>query len=72
MKKLLLIAITLSTLMAFQTNKNKEIFICKTVKSKRYHLDKNCKGLKKCKSKITKTTIKKAEKVGMILCKWED
>ena len=55
---------------AYQT-KEKEVFICTSKSSKKYHLKKDCSGIKKCKSKIKKITMKKAENVGRTLCKLE-
>lgn len=69
-KQLLLITIVLVSL-AFTKEKEKEVFICKTVTSKRYHFTKTCKGLKKCSGTIGKTTQKKAKKVGLTPCKLE-
>ncbi|KGL62932.1 hypothetical protein [Polaribacter sp. Hel1_85] len=69
-KKLLLTFSLFIFLTAFQTQE-KEVFICTTKSSKTYHLKKECKGLKRCKSKIKKITKKKAENVGRILCKLE-
>ena len=72
MKKILLITIATTFLTAFQSLQEKEVFICKSVASYRYHLTKNCKGLSQCDTIIKKTTKIKAEKLGRTLCKWED
>ena len=72
MKKLVLIAIVFLILTAFQKQQEEKVFICKSVASKRYHLKKTCKGLKACKTEIKLTTVEKAEKLGRILCKWEE
>ena len=56
----------------YKEKEKREVYICKSVKSKRYHYKKNCKGLFGCKSTIKKTTKKKAEKFGRILCKREN
>ncbi|WBX78031.1 thermonuclease family protein [Tenacibaculum ovolyticum] len=58
-------------LTAFQEKEVKKVFICKSVASKRYHLKKTCKGLKMCKTEVKMTTVKKAERLGRILCKFE-
>lgn len=68
MKNLALTILILFT--AYQT-KEKEVFICTSKSSKKYHLKKDCSGIKKCKSKIKKITKKKAENVGRTLCKLE-
>jgi hypothetical protein len=70
LKKLLLSAFIISLFTAFQT-KEKEVFICTSKSSKKYHLKKDCTGLQRCKSKIKKINKKKAEKVGRTICKLE-
>jgi len=72
MKKRLLITITLFVFISFQSVKDKDVFICTSVASKRYHLVKNCKGLSHCDTIIKITTKIKAERFGRTLCKWED
>ena len=67
MKKIIILISLLYFLTAFQT-KEKEVFICMTKSSKTYHLKKDCRGLKKCKSKIKKNTQYKAENVGRTKC----
>lgn len=69
MKKQLLLTTTVLVSLAFSSVKEKEVFICKTVSSKRYHFTKDCKGLKTCSGTIGKTTQKKAKKVGLTPCK---
>lgn len=71
MKKSLTILSLFFLLTAFKT-KEKEVFICTTKSSKKYHLKKDCRGLKKCSSKIKKITQKKAENVGRTICKLEN
>ncbi|MHB1106663.1 MAG: hypothetical protein ACYCZ2_09905 [Lutibacter sp.] len=71
MKKILLISsifILLTSFIFIDTY----VYICKGEGSKRYHLIKNCRGLKACTHKIDKITLKSAEKIGKTLCKWED
>lgn len=70
MKNQLIIFSLLFVFTAFQT-KEKEVFICTTKSSKKYHLKKGCSGLKKCKSTIKKITKKKAKNVGITLCELE-
>lgn len=53
------------------SNQRKRGFFCTSKSSKKYHLKKDCSGIKKCKSKIKKITKKKAENVGRTLCKLE-
>ena len=71
MKKFLLTTSIFIFLTAFQT-KEKEVFICKSKSSEKYHLKKDCSGIKRCKSKIKKITKKKAANVGRIFCKIEE
>lgn len=47
------------------------VWICKSAGAKRYHLNKGCGGLKKCRHTIKKTTRKEAEAIGLTLCKHE-
>ncbi|RKF03372.1 hypothetical protein C8N26_1757 [Tenacibaculum lutimaris] len=70
MKYILLIFATLM-LMAFQEKKDKNVFICKSVASERYHLKKTCRGLSTCKTEIKTIVRKKAESYGRTLCKIE-
>ena len=70
MKKILITLLIFTFLTAFQTKKEK-VFICTSNASKTYHLKKDCKGIKNCKSKIKKITKKKAENVGRLFCKIE-
>ncbi len=70
MKKLLLVFGILFILTSFTIQKT-EVYICMSKGSKAYHLKKDCSGLKKCKKKIKKITLKKAENVGRTFCKLE-
>lgn len=47
------------------------VWICKSAGAKRYHLNKGCGGLKKCRHTIKKKTRKEAEAIGLTLCKHE-
>lgn len=49
-----------------------EVFVCKSTGAKKYHIDKDCRGLNRCKHKIEKTTKKAAEAMGLGLCGYED
>lgn len=51
---------------------DKDVYICKGPKSKRYHLVKDCKGLKNCSTDIYKVTFSEAKKLDRTLCGWED
>jgi hypothetical protein len=48
------------------------VWICKSGGAKRYHINRNCPGLKRCSHTIEKMTVKEAEAVGLTLCKYED
>ena len=51
---------------------NRNVYICKGKKSERYHLDKNCRGLKNCSTNIYTVSHENARKIGRTLCGWED
>lgn len=48
------------------------VYICKGPMSKKYHFNSNCRGLKRCSTKISSIDIAKAKKMGRTLCGWED
>ncbi|MBF6608969.1 MAG: hypothetical protein ITG00_09560 [Flavobacterium sp.] len=50
----------------------KTVYVCVSKGATRYHLDRDCHGLKRCTHKIESTTIKKAQGNGLTLCKFED
>lgn len=49
-----------------------EVYICVSKGAKKYHLDKDCKGLSNCKHEIKKMTKNDAVNKGLTLCGWED
>ncbi len=61
----------LFVLSAFQQKEQEKVYICVSIKSERYHYNKECRGLSGCKSKVKMITKKKAERFGRILCKIE-
>ena len=73
-KTILLICLGIFSL-SFQEKKEKKkkqkVYICNSVRSTRYHYDKDCRGLSKCKSNIKITTRVKAKKYGRISCEIE-
>lgn len=71
MKKLIIWALVFFTVSSFNSNET-YVYICKSVNSKKYHYDKNCRGLKQCNHKIEQVTLKQAQKIGRTLCKRED
>lgn len=48
------------------------VWVCQSSGATRYHLDRNCHGLRRCGETIEKTTATAAEKIGLTLCKYED
>lgn len=47
------------------------VYICGSLKGKRYHFTEHCRGLSNCSKKAIKTTIKQAQREGKTLCGWE-
>jgi hypothetical protein len=47
------------------------VYVCRSVKGKRYHLQENCKGLRNCKHTVVKIKLADAKKQGLTLCGWE-
>ncbi len=45
-----------------------EVYICKSKGAKRYHYKESCHGLKRCKQKIEKVSVKEAEGFGLTPC----
>jgi len=70
--KILLFLIT-TVLFRPDTSKKVEtyVYICKGG-GKKFHLNKDCRGLKKCNRKIEKVTITRAKNIGRSLCKYEN
>ncbi|WP_299444083.1 thermonuclease family protein [uncultured Aquimarina sp.] len=55
-----------------KTKCKKEVFICNSTASKKYHYTKDCGGLKHCKDTIRSICKSKAEKkFGRVLCSFE-
>lgn len=71
MKKLFYISSFFFLLTSFTISET-YVYVCNSTGSTRYHLKKDCRGLKPCKATIKKVTKVSAEKVGRTLCKWED
>lgn len=61
-----------STLFLLSTTQQKDVYICKGKSSKRYHLDKYCRGLSNCSTDIYKVSLKEAKRIGRTLCGWGD
>jgi hypothetical protein len=47
------------------------VYICDSPHAKKYHLNKNCKGLSTCQHNVRKITLEQAQKKGKTLCGWE-
>ncbi|MDO6676471.1 hypothetical protein Q4517_13045 [Tenacibaculum sp. 1_MG-2023] len=71
MKKVIIMLLSVSVLVAFQKIEDKKVYICSSVASTKYHFKKNCRGLSQCKTTIKESTEKKVRKYGRLLCKWE-
>ncbi|WP_330442017.1 hypothetical protein [Flavobacterium sp. C4GT6] len=71
MKKLLLLLL-LVPLTAFNGSGESDVYICTGKSSKRYHYNKNCRGLSNCKAEIKEVTLKEAKDKGRTLCGYED
>jgi len=50
---------------------NDAVYVCDSSTATKYHLSKDCRGLKNCKAKIVKVKLKDAKKEGKELCGWE-
>ncbi len=51
---------------------DKKVYICNGPKSKRYHYDEDCRGLKKCSTKTYPISLEEAKEEGRTLCGYED
>lgn len=45
------------------------VYICVRENSKRYHCDRDCRGLNRCDHTIRKVTVSKAKSLGRTPCK---
>jgi len=50
----------------------KNVYICNSTTSSKYHLKKNCRGLNACKKPTKEITLEDARERGRTLCGWED
>lgn len=69
MKKLLLLSVFV-ILTSFNTEQ--DVYLCDTKGGKKYHFDKECRGLSNCKGEIIKVTLKEAKDKGKTICGYED
>lgn len=58
-------------LLTFSAESN-EVWICDSPSAEVYHLDENCRGLKKCSHEIKKITLDRAKSLKRRLCGFED
>ncbi|MDC7997032.1 hypothetical protein [Gilvibacter sediminis] len=73
MKKLVLVFVTLVFVLSTSFGPNAgSVYVCKGPKSKRYHYDKDCRGLSRCSTKVYKVSLEEARNMGRTLCGWED
>lgn len=70
----LIIQLFLVVILTHPINKvvDTQVYICKGPKSKRYHYRKNCRGLKRCSTKVSKVSIEEAKDKNRTLCGYED
>lgn len=50
----------------------RKVWICQSPGAKRYHYDKDCRGLRRCTHTVNETTKDYAERVGLTVCKYEN
>lgn len=48
------------------------VYICGNTGAARYHYSSNCRGLRSCDHEVVKTTLGKAQGLGLTICSWED
>lgn len=48
------------------------VYICTGNYSKKYHYNKNCRGLSNCKATIESVSLQEAKDLNRTLCGWED
>lgn len=61
------------TELAAKSKSKKQVYICDSEGAKKYHLTKDCEGLKTCKHEILEVSLKEAQKRGKTsLCGYEN
>ena len=53
-------------------NSSETVYICTGPQSKKYHLNKNCTGLRNCSAEVKAVTKDQAVQMGRGLCGYED
>lgn len=69
MKSFLFIATLIIAFNKFQTSPT--AYLCDNGKTNKYHLSKQCRGIRKCNYKIVEISLEKAKKKGYGLCGYE-
>jgi hypothetical protein len=67
MKALLLTLLLFNSVLCSPTT----VYLCDSPNATRYHLNAKCRGLSNCSHRIIATTLEKAKKMNLTLCKWE-
>lgn len=65
---LILLFVAATSFRAPETN----VYICGPTGAKKYHFTQSCRGLGSCSHGTVKTSLKKAQGLGLTLCGWED
>ena len=62
------------TMFSSTTSKSTDtfVYICKSDGGKKFHLSKDCRGLKRCNHKIEKVSITRARNIGRTICGYEN
>ena len=63
-----LIIISLGILFNSSTIENSTVFICDSPTAKKYHFNKECRGLNRCTHEIKKISKSEAVKIGFTVC----
>lgn len=71
MKRLLFIAVT-AILFSFTSTGDSTVYMCNNGKTEVYHIDYECRAMKKCTHDIVELTLVQAKKKGLRLCGYED
>jgi hypothetical protein len=72
MKTLLLLFFLYNTIQSSKPAVSaKNVYICNSVKIKKYHYKADCRALSNCQHRIVKMNLETAKKQGKVLCKWE-
>jgi len=48
------------------------VYLCNSTGGKKYHYNKNCRGLSNCKHEIIKVTLEEAKRRRKTVCGWEN